>query len=204
MKKRKILSTISAFILGTLNILSEIGAMQRFRGQSFDELPFPRGVVAREGRLVMLSNGTGDDGSRRSVFPCAPMRFLVLPANVEMLQSYCFLRRLSLTFIAFEADSRLRGIEAYAFSYSALRFLAVPSGVERLGRHCFARCYYLELVTFENSSRLQKIEAGAFYGSLHARVILPNRMCFSAKELESGWPLPRPLDEGAPTPPSTG
>jgi hypothetical protein len=78
----------------------------------------------------------------------------LIPNNVEILGSSCFLYCKSFSSMTFESNSPLTGIESEAFSYSSLQSILIPNNAEILGSKCFSSCKSLSSIAFESNSRL--------------------------------------------------
>jgi hypothetical protein len=87
-----------------------------------------------------------------------------LGREIESLGHGCFSLCSWLSSLSFESGSKLRRIEARAFSdCSELQSICIPASVEILCVCCFSRCLSLSSLSFEPESKLSQIEANVFY-----------------------------------------
>jgi hypothetical protein len=87
---------------------------------------------------------------------------LVLPPEYETLGSSSF-SECNISSIAFEAGSRITGIQNLAFEFcTSLKAICIPASVEFLGEGCFMGCESLIQLTFESGSRLTEIGKNVF------------------------------------------
>jgi hypothetical protein len=108
----------------------------------------------------------------------ASLQSILIPKNVEILESASIFCCESLSSITFESNSRLTRIESEAFSYSSLQSILIPRNVEILGSSCFASCKSLSSITFESNSHLTRIESEAFSDSSLQSIVIPRNIRF--------------------------
>ena len=101
-----------------------------------------------------------------------------IEASVEVIESRCFQRFMSLKEVIFTNDSKLRHTSENAFSQSDLVKITIPSEVETLDYFCVYRCTSLEEAIFSNDSKLHHIEIWAFYGSSLEKITIPSQVEF--------------------------
>jgi hypothetical protein len=95
-------------------------------------------------------------------------RNVTLSSEIETLGTGCFSECSDLSSLVFERGSKLKRIEAQAFSdCSGLKSICIPASVEILCRRCFAQCHALSFVTFAPESKLNEIEEWVFYFCIH-------------------------------------
>jgi hypothetical protein len=100
---------------------------------------------------------------------------ILIPSNLEILDSFCFFGCHSLKSITFESSSKLKQIERQAFGGTLIESILIPSNLEILDSDCFFGCHSLKLITFESSSKLKRIKSNAFSGtSIESMMILSN------------------------------
>jgi hypothetical protein len=87
---------------------------------------------------------------------------LELPRDVEVIGRSCFARNLSVGFVSFSPDSKLKKIDSCAFQAANLISIVIPSSVEILGPFVFQDCSVLMSVVFERPSVLERISEGSF------------------------------------------
>jgi hypothetical protein len=94
-------------------------------------------------------------------------RNLTLSCEIETLGVGCFSRCYRLSSLVFEGGSKLKRIEALAFSHcSELKSVCIPASVEILCRRCFAQCHRLLLHLLPEVYRRFKLL------SIHSRTII--------------------------------
>jgi hypothetical protein len=90
---------------------------------------------------------------------------LWIPFSIEII-SQSFMRNCeSINFVVFENDSKMRQLEALAFSGSGLKSIFIPASVEVISHYCFYGCKSFESITFENKSKMRRLGSSAFSSS---------------------------------------
>jgi hypothetical protein len=140
--------------------------------------PQPTGEFGIEKKHGVLGSIVFESNSRlrrieSEVFSCSSLQSLLIPSNVEILGSKCFLYCQSLSSITFESNSHLTRIESEAFSNSSLQSIVIPRNVEILESKCFLRCDSLSSNAFESNSHLTRIELYAFSNSSLQSIVIP-------------------------------
>jgi hypothetical protein len=145
---------------------------------------FPRrvGVV---GGVVRVSNpvSAASASGSGSASP-APGRVWI-PFTFATICKDSFSRMESLKWIAFEADSKVSGLESGAFCESGLVAIHIPGSVEVICESCFSLCTSLTSVVFSVDCKLSRLEGRAFSGSGLVAFVIPGSVevfceeCFS-------------------------
>jgi hypothetical protein len=91
------------------------------------------------------------------------MESIVVEAKIEILAKACFSSCGSLQEVIFESNSKLKLIEATAFTLSSLTRIVIPKSVESIGPSCFCCCSNLRDVVFEANSLLRVIYEYGFW-----------------------------------------
>jgi hypothetical protein len=148
---------------GVIQCVSSIGCGS-FTG-SILWLPSPTILIASESvskkeefKSVVFEREFTIDNLGKKVFSKTDLKFVQIPASVEVLGESCFWECRSLSSVRFETGSRLSRIEGWAFHQTGLVELVIPASVEFLGAGCFSLCKSLSSVTFETGARLSQIE----------------------------------------------
>jgi hypothetical protein len=101
-----------------------------------------------------------------SAFAETGLKKIEIPSSVEFIGKNCFSGSMftvsRLCVLEFQAGSKLRRIEEFAFYESDIRKVRIPSSVEFIGKYCFADCKYLCVLEFEPGSQLRRVEKCAF------------------------------------------
>jgi hypothetical protein len=106
---------------------------------------------------------------------------VVLSGSFTVLGKSCFLECASVSFVAFELNSKLTRIEEEAFCASSLAAITIPSSVQVLGPSCFSLCKSLISVTFEPGSKLERVDEGAFAKSGIQTIDIPSSVAHLCK-----------------------
>jgi hypothetical protein len=112
------------------------------------------------------------------IFSYSSLESILIPRNVEILGSICFLVCQSLSSITFESHSQLKRIESEAFSSSSLQSILIPKNVEILGSNCFSYCHKLSSIIIESNSCLTRIELHVFSFSSLESIVIPRNVQF--------------------------
>ncbi|MDR1267415.1 MAG: leucine-rich repeat domain-containing protein, partial [Holosporales bacterium] len=177
-RKKKIFSAIFVSIVGVLGMLSKTEAMRPCQDEvallppwEFSEnCALLRRVFACGGQLVPgLGKGDPSQVGRELKAVLAlngwhsHLRFLCIPASVEVLRGGCFSNCRSLIHVVFEANSQITRMEGGAFENCAsLESLCIPASVEVLSDRCFSGCRSLFIVGFAANCKITRIERGVF------------------------------------------
>jgi hypothetical protein len=149
--------------------------IQNIRGEAISS-DFDRRVLVvggfRESRLSPDDNRKGCDRHWMS-------------SSIQVMSEAFFLESESLSWSAFETDSRLSQLEAEAFCKSGLTSIHLPASVTVIGKRCFSGCGSLASITFESASQLSQLPKEAFSWSVLTSIHLPasvsviGESCFS-------------------------
>jgi hypothetical protein len=94
--------------------------------------------------------------------------------SVEIIARHAFTECESVCDISFQAESKLRAIESYAFSTSCIHSISIPRLLEIIPGFAFYDCKFLEVLEFEEASNLKSVEEFAFLSCMSlAAVQLP-------------------------------
>ena len=116
---------------------------------------------------------------QRYAFADSALQSVTIPANVEFIGQYAFYHT-ALETAEFAADSTLKKIERYAFSYNrSLGKVTLPASVNELGTYAFYGSAITEL-NFEANSALTTLPAHAFASTKLLSVVLPDGVNYIA------------------------
>jgi hypothetical protein len=121
---------------------------------------FPRNSVCVDGRVVRVSIL-----SRSSDFSpeTCPFQLLCIPSSVHTISSNCFYACPRLSYLAFEAGSKLSTLGTCAFlGCSSLRTVCFPASIQAIHHSCFKYCSDLTKVIFEPGCTISTLPSGAF------------------------------------------
>jgi hypothetical protein len=113
--------------------------------------------------LVVIEHKSKLERIEWKVFQKTGLKFVTVPASVEVLGENCFSSCRSLSSVTFALGSRLSRIEWWAFRETGLVETIVPASVEVLGELCFSYCRSLSSTAFESESKLPKVGCCAFF-----------------------------------------
>lgn len=82
---------------------------------------------------------------------------VAFPPSVENIGEYSFASCNHLRSITFSGNSRLKIIQAYAFTEIAIVHIVFPASVEEIGNYSFYKCKKLRSISFSKSSKINKI-----------------------------------------------
>lgn len=105
-------------------------------------------------------------------FYCSKLRYIHIPASVEIIGSNSFSFCINLSRITFANDSKLRIIEEYSFFGAPIKKIYFPKSVECIGIYAFTHCM-IERIYFPLDSCLEKIGEAAFFQNQLIEVIFP-------------------------------
>jgi hypothetical protein len=172
-----------------------------------DDEKWKIGECCLPGGPILLRNAVAHNGQLIEVRPVSPdafglcqMRSVFISRNVASLGANCLSECPFLQIVAFECDSHLREIGAWALdTCPLLQSIAIPSSVGFLPQECFSCCRSLRSVTFERPSKLTTIEQAAFwYCQSLTRLFIPVSVTAIAESAFTGSGLESiEIDDGS-------
>lgn len=97
----------------------------------------------------------------------------IIPSSIKRICSFAFHSCSQLKTIQFSADSQLKYIDQYAFSWASLEKIDIPDNVKKIRQFAFSECPELKTVEFSDNSKLQIIKEYAFSSSSLERIKIP-------------------------------
>jgi predicted metal-binding protein len=171
----------------TRSVLSRAEILKMWLPNSIVILETPQDLFVKEGfeedlefLCIVFESNSRLTRIRWLTFSTSSLQSILIPRNVEILESCCFQSCRSLSSITFESNSHLTRIGSNAFYGSSLESIMIPSNVEILESYCFADCDSLLSITFESNSHLTRIESSAFSSSSLQSIVIPRNVQFIA------------------------
>jgi hypothetical protein len=99
---------------------------------------------------------------------------VIIPRELKKISSETFTNQYTLQNVAFEAISKLEGIERAAFSLCHLQSICIPASVQTISNDAFSSNISLQNVIFEKGSALRLIKPYTFSSCDLISIVIPS------------------------------